>query len=246
MNFKLDILHEDETLLAINKPAKLLVIPDRWNRDKPNLISIIQARYPDEKIYVVHRLDEDTSGVILFAKTAEAHRFLSQQLENRRVMKTYLAMVQGEVDHDGIIDLAIDVNPGRKGKMLIRRRGKESVTEYQVLERYRGFTWLKIVPKTGRTHQIRVHLEAIGHPLLVDPIYGGRQAVYLSELKPSYKYKPNEERRPLIDRLTLHAAEIHFTHPVSNQEIKISAELPKDMRAMLNAFRKYVSPKIST
>ncbi|MDZ7262372.1 MAG: RluA family pseudouridine synthase, partial [candidate division KSB1 bacterium] len=215
MNPPITILYEDEAVLAINKPAHLLVIPDRWDPNKSNLFSILQRRYPEHKIYVVHRLDEGTSGLVLFAKTPEAHRHLCQQLQQRRMAKTYLAIVIGEVERDGVVDLAMGADRRKKGKMAVQNQGKESVTEYQILERYRGFTYLKVMPKTGRTHQIRLHLQAIGHPLAVDPVYGERQAIYLSELKPRYKQKPDAVERPLIDRLTLHAAEIRFAHPIT-------------------------------
>jgi 23S rRNA pseudouridine1911/1915/1917 synthase len=236
---KINILFEDESIIAINKPSQLLVIPDRWDPNKPSLISILQDRYPGDKIYVVHRLVKDTSGVILFARTAAAHKHLCQQMEQRQVTKKYFAIVKGEVEHDGIVNLNIDTDRGRRGTVTIHRKGKESSTEYKIVERFKGFTYLEVIPRTGRTHQVRVHLQAIGHPLAIDPLYGDNEPIYLSKLKRNYRFKPDQEERPLIDRLTLHAAEILVTHPLSHQPVTIAAELPKDMRVLLNVLAKY-------
>jgi 23S rRNA pseudouridine955/2504/2580 synthase/23S rRNA pseudouridine1911/1915/1917 synthase len=239
MKNKLDIIFEDEHLIAINKPSQLLVIPDRWDPDKPSLFAMLQHRYPDTKIYVVHRLDQDTSGVILFAKSAAAHKHLNQQMEHREVEKIYFALVNGEIKEDGVINLAIDTDRGKKGKVAIHSKGKDSATEYQVVEQFKGHTLLKVIPKTGRTHQIRVHLQAIGHPLIIDPLYGNSEPIFLSSLKRNYRFKSDQDERPLIDRLTLHAAEIYFAHPVSGEKMRISAAIPKDMRILLNMLGKY-------
>ena len=236
---KIEILFEDEDLIAINKASQMLVIPDRWDPDKPSLISILKDRFPNEKIYVVHRLDKDTSGVILFARTAAAHKNLNQQLENRQTEKIYFAVVKGEVKEDGVVDLAIDTDRGKKGRVMIHKKGKESITEYQIIERFKGFTYLKIIPKTGRTHQIRIHLQAIGHPLAVDPLYGDSAPIFLSNLKRNYRFKLDQEERPLIDRLTLHAGGIHFAHPITGEKLEIVAAIPKDMRALVHALEKY-------
>jgi RluA family pseudouridine synthase len=239
MKDKLEIIFEDDQLIAINKPAQLLVIPDRWDSNKPSLIVMLQQRHPEEKFYIVHRLVQDTSGVVLFAKTASAHKHLNQQMENREVEKIYFAIVSGEVKEDGVVDLAIDTNRGKKGRVAIHNKGKESETQYQVIERFKGYTFLKVVPKTGRTHQIRIHLQAIGHPLIIDPLYGSSEPINLSNLKRNYRFKPDQEERPLIDRLTLHAAEICFAHPMTGEKMRISAEIPKDMRILLNMLGKY-------
>jgi len=238
-NLKLNILFEDENLIAVDKPPQLLVIPDRWDPNKPSLTSILQDRHPGEKMYVVHRPGKDTSGIVLFARTAAAHKHLNQQMEQRQLTKIYHAIVKGEVREDGTIELNIDADRGRKGSVTIHRKGKESVTDYQVLERFKGFSYLKIIPRTARIHQVRVHLQAIGHPLAIDPLYSDNEPIYLSKLKRNYRFKPDQEERPLIDRLTLHVAEILFTHPLTNQQISMSVELPRDMRVLLNVLTKY-------
>ncbi|MDZ7331085.1 MAG: RluA family pseudouridine synthase [candidate division KSB1 bacterium] len=233
------ILFEDEAIIAINKPAGMLVIPDRWNLERPNLLAMLKHRDAKAKIYVVHRLDQGTSGVVLFAKTASVHQQLNYQLETRQMQKEYLAIIRGEVDQKGLIELAIDRDPHRRGRMMVSRGGKPSLTEYQVIERFRGYTYLRLFPRTGRTHQIRVHLKAIGHPLAIDPLYGTAEPLYLSKLKRDYRFKPDEPERPLIDRTPLHAAAIQFIHPLTGDQIVLTAALPKDMRAMLHALRKY-------
>lgn len=242
MDHRIQILFQDQALIAVNKPAQVLVIPDRWDQSKPNLLEMLKRGHPDELFYVVHRLDEGTSGVVLFAKSADVHQHLNQQWQERRVTKTYLAIVRGEMsDPAGTIDLPIGPSSQKGGRMTVQSRGKASTTRYEVLQRFRGFTAVKLVPETGRTHQIRVHLAAIGHPLAVDPLYGGDPAIYLSRLKPHYKPKAEEPERPLIQRLTLHALEIRFEHPVTRSEVTIAAELPKDIRALLHALEKYRS-----
>jgi RluA family pseudouridine synthase len=238
MKEKTEILYEDQAVLAVFKPPRWVVIPDHWDLGRPSLISILQKTRP-EKLYVVHRLDAGTSGAVLFAKTEQAHRFLCEQFEKRLVQKTYSAVVDGEVEQDGLIDLPLSEDPRKKGRMMVSDHGKPSSTGFRVAERFRGFTLLDASPKTGRTHQIRVHLSAIGHPLVVDPDYGGREAFFLSEIKRGYKHKQDEPDRPLISRLTLHAGEIRFVHPDSGGEMEVKAELPKDMRALLHALRKY-------
>lgn len=238
-NPKLEILFEDEHLIAVDKPAGLLVIPDRWDPNKPSLISILQQRDPDNKIYVVHRLDRDTSGVVLFARTAMAHKHLNQQMELRQTEKIYFALVKGELKQDGVIDLPLRMERHGKGKVAIHKKGKDAITEYHILKKFKGFTYLKVHPKTGRTHQIRVHLQALGHPLAIDSIYGAPNPIYLSQLKRNYRFKQDQEERPLIGRLTLHATEIRFMHPVTGEQIRIMAELPSDMQIILKVLEKY-------
>lgn len=236
------ILFEDDVIIAINKPAGLLVLPDRFDIERLNLYSLLKEIFGS--IFVVHRIDKDTSGVIVFAKTADAHTLLSMAFESRDVKKYYRAIVQGfpEKDND-IIDLPITETSD--GKMSIARtKGKESLTEYAVIERFQEYALLDIQPQSGRTHQIRVHLCAIQLPILGDPLYGDGRGFYLSSIKKDYRLKENEEQ-PLIKRTALHAYSLSFAHPITRQTIKLHAPLPKDMEAVLKSLRKYGS-KIQT
>lgn len=231
------ILFEDENLVVLNKPAGLLTIPDHHNDALPSLYAILKNKYG--KIYIVHRLDKHTSGVILFAKNEMAHRFLSQQFELRRVQKFYLGIVNGKlISTRGTIDFPIMENPSNRGKMIISKKGKPALTDYEVQEHLGLYTLLKLQLHTGRTHQIRVHLQAIGHPIAVDELYGNGEAVYLSAIKRNYKLSRKEEaERPLLHRLALHAHQLIFEGPEGRQ-YNFIAPLPKDFQAVLNQLRR--------
>jgi len=218
---KISILYEDDDFLVINKPAGLLVLPDRFNRFAPNLFDILKKQYSE--IFVVHRIDKETSGIIICAKNADAHKALGQQFEHHKVRKTYLALVQGNLPNDsGKIDLPIAEHRSEANMMVIdKQRGKPSVTEYRVIERFSRFTLVELQPLTGRTHQIRVHLKAIGHPLAIDTLYGRRKEIFLSDIKPKFKHTESGEK-PLMNRLTLHAARLEFVHFRTQQSIALS------------------------
>jgi RluA family pseudouridine synthase len=231
------ILAEDDTLIVINKPAGLLVLPDRYDRSIINLSELL--REVIEPLFVVHRIDRETSGVVLFAKTAEAHAFLNDAFESREVRKSYLAIVAGsQIPDAGAIDLPIGESEGKVRKMRIdSRRGKEARTEFRVVERYNGYALLDVRPHTGRTHQIRIHLAAKNLPIVADPLYGDGQPFFLSAIKRNYKTKGEEQ--PLLWRTALHAHSLSFTHPVTKEMMSIEAPLPKDMGAVVKALRKY-------
>lgn len=236
---KLDLLYEDNEIVVINKPAPLLTIPDRFHDDKLNLYRLLQERY--EEIFIVHRLDKETSGLICFAKTAAAHAHLSQQFERRQSKKIYHAIVAGQVlQEEGQIDTPIAKHLYVAGKMTTAKKGKAALTHYSVLERFKRYSLLEIDLKTGRTHQIRVHCASIGHPLAVDALYTTKAAFYLSEIKlKSYKKAKYEEERPLVTRLTLHAHQLQVTHPISGEVLQLEAPYPKDFRAMLKQLQKW-------
>jgi 23S rRNA pseudouridine955/2504/2580 synthase/23S rRNA pseudouridine1911/1915/1917 synthase len=179
--------------------------------------------------------------VLILAKSGHAHAVLSRQFEHSKAHKTYLALVSGPVARtDGVIRLPIGPHPQKPGLMAIRRRhGKSALTRYSVLERFRSFTLLDVRPQTGRTHQIRVHLRAIGHPLAIDQLYGDREALLLSALKPSYRPKAGEEERPIMARLTLHAQALELAHPTQGGTCRWVAPLPKDFAAVLRNLRRY-------
>lgn len=236
---QIDIIHEDADLIVVNKPPEALSIPDRHRPEKFNLQHYLTERYG--RIWVVHRLDRETSGVLCFARNAEAHRHLSLQFEARSVGKTYQALVDGlPAQAEGEIDKPIGPHPSQPGKMTIMRRGKAALTRYRVVETFRQFSLLEVDLLTGRTHQIRVHLAGIGHPLAIDPLYGKREAFFLSEVKGrTYRLGKGEEERPLMTRATLHAGLLSLNHPADDSRRTFSAALPKDFAAVLKQLRKW-------
>lgn len=249
----LNVLYEDDDLLVINKPAGLLVIPDRWDASKPTVVKLARAYLhlraaaagtmaaEPPRIWVVHRLDRDTSGVLALAKSAHVHAALSQQFEHGKVHKTYVALVSGQSIHaEGVIRQPIGPHPQRPGMMAIQRRqGKVALTRYTVVERFRGYTLLDVHPYTGRSHQIRVHLQAIGYPLAIDPLYGSSNPLLLSAMKSSYRPKAGTEEHPLMSRLTLHAHALALMHPTRGETCTWVAPLPKDFAAVLRNLRRY-------
>ena len=234
-----DLLHEDEHLLVVNKPAGLLTIPDRFG-NKQSLQAALERQFG--KVFIVHRLDRETSGIICFARTEAAHRHLSLQFEHHTADKFYLALLDGVVHHDeGEIDKPIGEHPVVSGKMAVVNSGKPSLTFYRVLERFKRYTLVEALIKTGRTHQIRVHFQSIGYPMAVDALYGRQAAFYLSEIKgKSYKSgKYTEEERPLMDRTSLHSFRLRIDHPHTGERLEFKAEPPKDFNAVLNQLRKW-------
>ena len=229
-------IYEDENLIALNKPSGLLSIPDREGKDI-SLKKLLIEKFGS--IFTVHRLDRDTSGLILFAKAEETHRHLSQQFEERQTEKIYLGFVLGSLaDKTGTIDAPIAEHPAKKGLMTVYKKGKESLTDYEVLEDFKIFSWVQFQIHTGRTHQIRVHAKHIGHPILCDDLYGDGKPVLLSSLKHKFKLSKNElEERPILHRLALHASSLQFAN-TNGEMIKLEAPLPKDLRALLQQLRK--------
>ncbi len=234
----LSILYQDDHIVAVNKPAGLLTLPDRFRQDIPNLRGQLIDMFGE--IFVVHRLDKATTGVIVFAKNAEAHKEMSINFQNREVEKCYHAIVSGVVEKDTMdIDIPLSEDTNRKGLMKPSARGKESFTKINVKERFKIATLLECLPVTGRQHQIRVHLAAIGHPLLVDSDYGTLTEFKLSTIKRRFKVSKDEEERPILTRTPLHAFSITFKHPATGESITIEAPYPKDYQALLQVLRKY-------
>ncbi len=231
-------MHEDNHLLLVSKPSGLLTIPDRYDADKPNLYRLLQARYGE--IYTVHRLDRETSGILAFAKTEAAHRILSRQFQERSVEKRYYALLDGVLPNDaGKIDRPIAPHPTISGKMIATAKGKPSLTHYKVVERFKHYTLVEADIKTGRTHQIRVHFAAIGHPLAVDDMYGRSDAFFLSKIKKNYRTGKDREERPLMSRSSLHAYQLCLQHPSTQERQCYKADLPKDFSATLQQLRKW-------
>ena len=240
----LDILYQDEFLAVINKPANMVVHPAKGNWSG-TLVNALQWHFREHlssgsgylRAGIVHRLDKDTSGVILVAKDDVTHRALSMQFETRKVFKEYVALARGELDRDSdYIDGAIKMHPHDRIKMIVSSDpdAKPALSYYEVLERFRGFTLVKFQPRTGRTHQIRVHLLHVGCPVLADKVYGGRDHMNLSELVSELS---EEQDEVLISRQALHAFRLRFQHPRSGDWIEAEAPLPPDMRKTLEALR---------
>lgn len=232
-----DIIVEETTdWIALNKPAGLLSIPDREGKDI-SLKKLLLEKYGN--IFTVHRLDRGTSGLILFAKNEDAHKYLSQQFEERQTEKIYQGMVLGTLtDKKGTIDAPIAEHPVKKGLMTVYRKGKEAITDYEVMEDFKIFSWIQFQIHTGRTHQIRVHAKHIGHPIVCDELYGDGKPILLSSLKHKFKLSKDEwEEKPLLGRLALHASSLQFLH-VNGEAIKLEAPLPKDLKAVLQQLRK--------
>lgn len=232
-------LYEDAHLFAVDKPAGISVIPERFGKPGESLVEQLRTRHPE--LMVVHRLDRDTSGVLLFARDAESHRLLNMAFEAGSIGKTYLALVEGAPLWDEqTMDLPLRTNVDRRHRTVADPgRGKPAVTHYRVIERLGPYSLVEARPETGRTHQIRVHLAAAGAACAVDELYGSGHPVLLSGIKRKYRQGAREER-PLLARLGLHASKLVFEHPGTGEAIEIEADLPKDIAATLNQLRKNV------
>jgi RluA family pseudouridine synthase len=250
----LDILYEDDAIIAVNKPSGILITPDRWDRGIVTLQDMLREylrrtvgaeEHPN--LRVVHRLDKDTSGVVLLAKNVKSQSYLSKQFEKGEINKTYYAIVRGNIpENDGIMNQPLMESPKKPGTMMVHSKGKKSITLFTVLERLGEFTFVEAHPLTGRTHQVRVHFADKGFPLAIDPIYGSDLPVFLSKLKKNYKEKSDgEPEKPVINRLSLHAFRISFKEPTEGKTMLLEAPLPKDFSRMLKYLRKF-SARTST
>src|SRR5450432_89788 len=230
-----EIVFENDEFIALNKPAGLLSVPDRM-QSAPSLKDILAEKY--QEIFTVHRLDRETSGVILFAKTAVAHQYLSVIFQERKVEKIYFGIVWGvPASPSGIVELPILEHPAKNGSMVVHRKGKAASTGYELLEDFGKYAFIKFDLFTGRTHQIRVHMKETGHPILCDPLYGDGKPVFVSSLKKNYNHSGFDEEKPILSRLALHAGRLSFTDQ-HGKLFTLEAEMPKDLRALLSQMRK--------
>ena len=237
---KPDIIFENDDFLAVNKPSGMFTIPDREG-SSVSLKDWLSKKYP--VILTVHRLDRDTSGILLFAKNEATHKYLSSLFEERKIEKYYLGIVKGlPQEKSGIIEASIAEHPTIKGKMCANRNGKASKTGYEVLEAHPSYSLVSFQLYTGRTHQIRVHCQYIGHPLACDPLYGDGKPVLLSEIKKKYKLSKNElEERPIINQMALLSYRLVFADNKGNKH-DLSVDIPKEYRALMNQISKNENP----
>lgn len=223
----LDVVYEDEYLLVVNKPAGMVVHPAA-RVVSGTLVNALLAHCPQvadvggpDRAGIVHRLDRETSGLIVVAKNPETHASLQRQFKRRLVRKTYVALVEGQVSpREGIIEVPIGRDPKDRTRMAVSRTGRPAITQYRVVEVFPQYTLLEVRPHTGRTHQIRVHLAWLGYPVVGDRVYGRRRQTLLP------------------DRHFLHARELAFTHPVTGEKLTLSAPLPPELTALLNQLRR--------
>jgi 23S rRNA pseudouridine955/2504/2580 synthase/23S rRNA pseudouridine1911/1915/1917 synthase len=231
------VLFEDDYFIAIDKHSGVLSIPDR-NHSEADIFSYLKRK--DEKLRLIHRIDRETSGVLIFAKSEEAQRELSRQFEHHTIVKKYHAIVaQSPAEPEGMLDNFIDEIPNLKGtyRVAYKDKGKRAISFYKVLEYFKRHSLVEFDIKTGRTHQIRVHAQFLGCPLAYDPLYNPENGIFLSKLKK--KYRETTEERSLIQRLSLHAYELNFVHPFSDVNTEIISPYPKDFQKVLEILRIY-------
>jgi 23S rRNA pseudouridine1911/1915/1917 synthase len=222
----LDIVHEDQSILVINKPPGLVVHPGAGNRTNTLLNALLhysRALATLPRAGIVHRLDKDTSGLLVVAKTSPSHADLVRQMKARTITREYLALVHGHLPPSGSVEAGIGRHPRKRTQMSVLAAGKPAITHFNTVEHFADCTLAKVSLATGRTHQIRVHMQSIGHPLVGDPVYGLK--------RPS--------RRPLADfpRQALHAACLQFLHPLNHERASFAADLPADMQGLLQSMR---------
>ncbi len=237
--------------MAVGKPTQLLTSPDRYDPHRPNLMRLLHQGIEHKAAWATkrnltylsnaHRLDFETSGVILLAKSKPVLTDLANQFGSEKTGKVYVALVHGTpYEREFQVDKKIAPDERRLGLMRVApKQGKKSLTQFEVRELYRGYTLMRCLPKTGRTHQIRVHLCWARLPIVADAAYGG-QPLYLSQIKRAYRQGKGGQEKPLMGRVALHAESLTFTHPVTKEEVTVEAEWPKDLKVAVKYLRQFV------
>jgi 23S rRNA pseudouridine1911/1915/1917 synthase len=235
------VVYDDGHVIGVDKAPGLAVGADRWDESAERLDSLLGSLYKSP-VYTAHRLDRDTSGIIVFARDADTHRLLSRAFASRQAEKLYYAVVHGRPDWtETACDLSLVPDGDRQHRTIIdKRHGKRSLTRFRLLFSARGYAVVEARPATGRTHQIRVHLASLGHPVVCDPLYGARDSpkpVRLSAFKKGWRGDPLAEK-PLLDRLGLHAARLVLPYPGDGDRLDLEAPLPRDMAALIKQLEK--------
>ncbi len=253
-NLPVDVLLESERFVVVSKPSGLLTVPGRRPGDIDTVVARVHElwRASDASAatpVICHRLDRDTSGCLVLARDREAARELMTRFRQRHVEKTYLALVIGApYPPEGEIEFRVAPDRRRPGTMWTPRRGGKACQDaYETVEVFRAVSLVRVRPRTGRTHEVRLALKTLGTPCAIDPLYGSTEPLLLSAWKRSYRTGRGREERPLIDRLTLHAESISFAPPGADPEdraawVRAEAPLPKDLTSTLRQFRKHAAP----
>lgn len=230
-NLDYSVIYSDDDIVVLNKRSGILIAADRYNEEAPRLD--LEAQKEFGKLFAVHRIDKDTSGLIIYARNEDAQRNLSMQFEKREIQKTYHALVYGHPLWE-TLEVKLPLLPdgdSRHRTVVNKKNGKPSLTEFRLIGTCGPYSWIEAKPKTGRTHQIRVHLAENGLCIVCDPLYSGNQKpVRLSEIKKKWNGDEYEER-PLLSRLALHAYKIEFAHPRTGEKMAFTAPYPKDLEA---------------
>jgi 23S rRNA pseudouridine1911/1915/1917 synthase len=239
------IIYENEAIIAVNKAAGISVGGDRWDDSKERLDKLIAGTLAGGRLFIVHRIDRDTSGLVVFAKDEKTHRLLSLAFEGRQVEKRYIAVVHGRPPWDETAcDLPLVPNGNKRHLTIIDKyQGKKSLTRFRLLGGAGNYSMLEARPETGRTHQIRVHAAALGFPIVCDALYGNGKPALLSSFKRGWRGDPLEEK-PLLTRLGLHAAALALAVPGA-ERLRLSAPLPRDMAALIKQMEKQAGFSIS-
>jgi len=242
---ELDVLYRDEAMLCVAKPAGISVIPDRRQVGK-TVVQICRDMMSKENLLPkpVHRLDKWTSGVLMLALEKRFVEPLGRLFSDRKVKKSYIAFVRGRPNpSSGVIEAPIGPDSNRMTRMEVGgSKAKPAITRYKTELAWQGFTSLMVMPETGRTHQIRVHLAHIGNPVLCDSLYGGGDTFFLSEIKLDYKLRKGKKEKPILSRQALHAFRLEFQSPASNKQVVVEAPLPKELDVLEKKLIRYSDP----
>ncbi len=229
---ELDIIHEDDAIIIINKPAGLVVHPGAGNPNRTLLNALLNFDNSLDTIPragIIHRLDKETTGIMVVARTLEAHTYLVDKLQKREIKREYQAIVCGQLVAGGSIENKMGRHPVHRVKMAVTNSGKNATTHYRVLKKFQHYTHLHVQLETGRTHQIRVHMSHIKHPIVGDPVYGNNNSI---------RKGVNSSLRDIIKnfkRQALHAYSLELPHPTTGNKMKFNAELPDDINSLIDA-----------